>query len=113
MEEINILDTRCPTNPKRQSLWLLKFFFFFIALYLFEICQGVHPFHINLELSKNGQTNVHGQFFLNSNAMDVDLQPLPALTYTTIGGIIDLYIFTGPTVQNVIEQYWNVIGVRV
>ncbi len=45
--------------------------------------------------------------------MDVDLQPLPALTYTTIGGIIDLYIFTGPTVQNVIEQYWNVIGVRM
>ncbi len=45
--------------------------------------------------------------------MDIDLQPLPALTYTTIGGIIDLYIFTGPTVQNVIEQYWAVIGVRV
>ncbi len=62
-------------------------------------------------MSKNDQTNVHGQFFLNSNAMDVDLQPLPALTYTTIGGIIDLYIFTGPTVQNVIEQYWAIIGV--
>jgi hypothetical protein len=45
--------------------------------------------------------------------MDIDLQPLPALTYTTIGGIIDLYIFTGPTVQNVIEQYWAVIGVRL
>ena len=74
---------------------------------------GVHPFHINPELNKNGQTNVHGQFFLNSNAMDVDLQPLPALTYTTIGGIIDLYIFTGPTVQNVIEQYWDIIGVRL
>jgi hypothetical protein len=63
------------------------------------ILVGVHPFHINLELNKTGQTNVHGQFFLNSNAMDVDLQPLPALTYTTIGGIIDLYIFTGPTVE--------------
>ncbi len=45
--------------------------------------------------------------------MDIDLQPLPALTYTTIGGIIDLYIFTGPTVQNVIEQYWGIIGVRM
>ncbi len=50
---------------------------------------------------------------LNSNAMDIDLQPLPALTYTTIGGIVDLYIFTGPTAEEVIEQYWNVIGVRM
>jgi lysosomal alpha-glucosidase len=80
---------------------------------MIRILSGVHPFHINLEQSDNVQTNVHGQFFLNSNAMDVNLQPLPALTYTTIGGIIDLYIFTGPTVQNVIEQYWDVIGVRV
>ncbi|CAF4568753.1 unnamed protein product [Rotaria sp. Silwood1] len=71
---------------------------------------GVHPFHINLEQAPNNQTSAHGQFFLNSNAMDIDLQPLPALTYTTIGGIIDLYIFTGPTVQNVIEQYWDIIG---
>ncbi len=77
------------------------------------IVLGVHPFHINLELNKTGQTNAHGQFFLNSNAMDIDLQPLPALTYTTIGGIIDLYIFTGPTVQNVIEQYWDIIGVTM
>ncbi len=77
------------------------------------IVLGVHPFHINLEFNKNGQTDVHGQFFLNSNAMDIDLQPLPALTYTTIGGIIDLYIFTGPTVQNVIEQYWDIIGVSM
>ena len=45
--------------------------------------------------------------------MDIDLQPLPALSYTTIGGILDLYIFTGPTVQDVIEQYWAIIGVRI
>ncbi len=80
---------------------------------MINILLGVHPFHINIEQAADKPTNVHGQFFLNSNAMDVDLQPLPALTYTTIGGIIDLYIFTGPTVENVIEQYWNIIGVRI
>lgn len=66
---------------------------------------------MNLEFSDTGATNVHGQFLLNSNAMDVDLQPLPALSYTTIGGIIDLYVFTGPSVQEVLEQYWTIIGV--
>ena len=78
---------------------------------LIKIFLGSHPFHINLEQIPSKETNFHGQFLLNSNAMDIDLQPLPALTYTTIGGIIDLYIFTGPTVQDVIEQYWDVIGV--
>ena len=72
---------------------------------------GVHAFHINLEIEKTKETNIHGQYFLNSNAMDIVLQPLPAMTYTSIGGIIDLYIFTGPTMDNVIEQYWDVIGV--
>ena len=74
---------------------------------------GDHPFFLNLGAALDGPRNAHGQFLLNSNAMDIDLQPYPALTYTTIGGIIDLYIFTGPTPQNVIEQYWAVIGVRV
>jgi hypothetical protein len=71
----------------------------------------VHPFHINLVHNPRTGTTFHGQFLLNSNAMDIDLQPLPALTYTTIGGIIDLYVFTGPSAYDVIEQYWDVIGV--
>src|SRR5690349_967951 len=112
MEKINILYSRFSTNATYQSLWFI-IFLLFVKLYMLKIVLGVHPFHINFELTKNAQINVHGQFLLNSNAMDIDLQPLPALTYTTIGGIIDLYIFTGPTAQNVIEQYWDVIGVRL
>jgi alpha-glucosidase (family GH31 glycosyl hydrolase) len=65
-----------------------------------------------MEVKSNIPTNFHGQFFLNSNAMDIDLQPLPAITYSTTGGIVDLYLFTGPTAQDVIQQYWDVIGVR-
>ncbi|CAF3759496.1 unnamed protein product [Rotaria sordida] len=42
--------------------------------------------------------------------MDIDLQPLPAITYTTIGGIIALFLFTGPSAQDIIQQYWDVIG---
>ncbi len=36
----------------------------------------------------------HGVFFRNSNGMDVSVST-SALTYRTIGGIIDAYIFVG------------------
>lgn len=68
--------------------------------------HGVHPFYMNVE--KDG--NAHGVFLLNSNAMEVILQPAPALTFRTIGGILDFYIFLGPTPEDVIKQYLEVIG---
>lgn len=67
---------------------------------------GSHPFYIVMEEDGNS----HGVFMLNSNAMDVLLQPTPALTWRTIGGIIDMYIFTGPSPADVISQYTEVIG---
>ncbi|MEQ2174623.1 hypothetical protein GOODEAATRI_009753 [Goodea atripinnis] len=54
--------------------------------------------------------DAHGFFLLNSNAMDVVLQPGPALTWRTIGGILDFYVFLGPDPGSVIEQYVDVIG---
>ncbi|XP_022103495.1 lysosomal alpha-glucosidase-like [Acanthaster planci] len=68
---------------------------------------GVHPFHLGLEGSSG---NSHGVFLLNSNAMEVVLQPAPALTYRTIGGILDFYIFMGPGSDQVVQQYTEVIG---
>ncbi|XP_072044428.1 lysosomal alpha-glucosidase-like [Amphiura filiformis] len=68
---------------------------------------GAHPFYLNME-PKTG--NAHGVFLLNSNAMDVVLQPSPAITYRTIGGILDFYVFLGPTPSDVIAQYTEVIG---
>ena len=41
---------------------------------------------------------------------DVDLQPMPALTFRTIGGILDFYIFSGPSSDSVIQQYTDVVG---
>lgn len=67
---------------------------------------GVHPFYMNID--KHG--NAYGVFLLNSNAMQVDFQPLPALTYRTMGGVLDFYIFTGPSPIDVIQQYTELIG---
>ena len=41
---------------------------------------------------------------------EVVLQPAPALTYRTIGGILDFYIFMGPGSDQVVQQYTEVIG---
>uniref|UniRef100_A0A8C4TP45 Lysosomal alpha-glucosidase n=1 Tax=Erpetoichthys calabaricus TaxID=27687 RepID=A0A8C4TP45_ERPCA len=67
---------------------------------------GSHPFY----LVQEGDGLAHGVFLLNSNAMDVILQPAPALTWRTIGGVLDFYIFLGPDPQSVIRQYLDVIG---
>ncbi|XP_071422109.1 sucrase-isomaltase, intestinal [Pithys albifrons albifrons] len=67
---------------------------------------GHHPFYMALE--EDG--NAHGVLLLNSHAMDVTFQPTPALTYRTIGGILDFYVFLGPTPELVVQQYTELIG---
>lgn len=42
--------------------------------------------------------------------LEVALQPSPALTWVTTGGILDFYIFLGPDPQSVVRQYHQVIG---
>nr|XP_032653104.1 lysosomal alpha-glucosidase isoform X2 [Chelonoidis abingdonii] len=67
---------------------------------------GSHPFYLVVE---DGGL-AHGVFLLNSNAMDVMLQPSPALTWRTTGGILDFYVFLGPDPKSVVRQYLDVIG---
>jgi lysosomal alpha-glucosidase len=71
---------------------------------------GSHPFYLEV---RNGIS--HGVFLLNSNAMDVNINwsgspSTSSLTYKTIGGVLDFYIFTGPTPELVIQQYQKMIG---
>ncbi|XP_048193679.1 probable maltase-glucoamylase 2 [Perognathus longimembris pacificus] len=67
---------------------------------------GAHPYYMALE--EDG--SAHGVLLLNSNAMDVTLQPTPAVTYRTTGGILDFYIVLGPTPELVTQQYTELIG---
>ncbi|KAM4628069.1 sucrase-isomaltase, intestinal [Polymixia lowei] len=69
-------------------------------------CYGVHPFHMGLE----NTAHAHGVLLLNSNAMDVTFQLTPALTYRTIGGILDFYMVLGPTPELVVQEYTALIG---
>ncbi|ESP01428.1 hypothetical protein LOTGIDRAFT_212916 [Lottia gigantea] len=67
---------------------------------------GSHPFYLMME----NDGNSHGVLLLNSNAIEVLLQPAPAITWRSIGGVIDLYMFLGPNPSDVIQQYTEVIG---
>ncbi|XP_022623710.1 maltase-glucoamylase, intestinal-like [Seriola dumerili] len=69
-------------------------------------CYGVHPFYMGLETT----SDAHGVLLLNSNAMDVTFQPTPALTYRTVGGILDFYMVLGPTPEMVVQEYTALIG---
>ncbi|KAL8564096.1 hypothetical protein ACOMHN_034573 [Nucella lapillus] len=70
---------------------------------------GSHPFYLNLESSGNA----HGVFLLNSNAMQVDLQPYQekgAITYRVTGGILDFFVLSGPSAEDVVRQYVGLVG---
>ncbi|XP_027701961.1 probable maltase-glucoamylase 2 [Vombatus ursinus] len=51
-----------------------------------------------------------GVFLMNSNAMEVALQPAPAITYRITGGILDFYVFLGNNPEQVVQEYLELIG---
>ena len=76
-----------------------------------EPLYGHHPFY--LENRAQLSSGAHGVFLLNSNAMDVELKAVEepsTVTFKTTGGIIDMFLFLGPSPHDVATQYHQVIG---
>ncbi|KAF0295157.1 Sucrase-isomaltase, intestinal [Amphibalanus amphitrite] len=78
-----------------------------------ENLYGVHPFFLGIE---DDSGSSFGVLILNSNAMEYRLfllDGVPALTYRTTGGILDLYLFFGDSPLEVLQQYHRTIGLPV
>lgn len=82
----------------------------FLAAFQNASLYGSHPFLI--QVGSDGKA--HGIFLLNSNAMDISFSNSDtqgqSIGYQITGGLIDIYVFTGPTPTEVISQYLEVIG---
>lgn len=73
-----------------------------------EPLYGTHPFYVMQE--SETEVNSHGVLLFNNNPQDIILQPTPAVTYRTIGGVLDFYIYLGPTPQEVVAQHIELVG---
>jgi alpha-glucosidase (family GH31 glycosyl hydrolase) len=65
---------------------------------------GHHPVYLEM---RNGKA--HAVFLHNFNAMETEFTP-NWVSFKTVGGVIDLYLFMGPKPEDALEQYHSVIG---
>lgn len=67
---------------------------------------GSHPFVVGLDPSGNA----FGLLFLSSTGLEATAQPGPIVTFRAIGGTIDIWLFSGPTPDLVVQQYTAAVG---
>jgi alpha-D-xyloside xylohydrolase len=65
---------------------------------------GSFPFYMQVVDGK-----AHGAMILNSNGMDVAMES-SCMTFKIIGGMVDLYVFSGSSPAAVAKQYTDVVG---
>ena len=73
---------------------------------------GSHPVYFQHKYT-NGSSgrnhSTHAVYLRNTNGMDILLRD-NYLQYRAIGGIFDLYFYTGPSPKDVVQQYVSSIG---
>jgi len=71
---------------------------------------GTHPFL----MAKTTSNKFIGLFFYNSNAQEINIKHVSdgksIITYKTTGGILDVYYFYAGSADEVITNYYNLIG---
>ena len=67
---------------------------------------SVHPFYMVIDKESG---SAFGGLFYNSNGMQANVSN-SSLSFRTSGGIIDLWLFIGPTPRDVVSQYHQLIG---
>ncbi|BEJ16617.1 hypothetical protein CspHIS471_0600180 [Cutaneotrichosporon sp. HIS471] len=71
---------------------------------------GSHPFYVNQKVGQHASAS--GTFLLSSHGMDVKFPNGGSeIEYNTLGGIVDLFFFNGPTPADVARQGSQVWGV--
>eukprot|EP01042_Synura_sphagnicola_P003914 gene3914-4910_t len=65
---------------------------------------GSYPYYVQMVDGK-----AHGVMLMNSNGIDASLEQ-NSMTFKANGGIVDLYVFNGPTPEDVVRQYTGVVG---
>ncbi|KAJ8689619.1 hypothetical protein PTI98_012506 [Pleurotus ostreatus] len=81
-----------------------------------ENIYGSHPVYLEHRFNATTKkSNSHGVFLLSAAGADILLLTPPGsavslVEYRMIGGVLDFYFFSGPTPQDVIEQYGVLVG---